>query len=294
MSMDGTPIIIKRKKAHAHPHHGGSWKVAYADFVTAMMAFFMVLWIMGLSDQTRSQISGYFNDPLGYSRTQPLSRNIIPFHGMQTPKAGSSKSQGNEQVASEETKIQAVGEKIKDAVGKDSADKNAGQHIDVAMGVDGLRVELVEDPASIFFESGSAVIKPEGKRIIMKAIAPVLATSQREMWLEGHTDSMPYPSSSYDNFDLSSERALSLKRELINDGVLGTQVKRIEGMADTKLKIPSDPYSAKNRRVVILLPFHQFDDAKVDIKGDELKAKIREKLKPETAIGPKAPDIAPN
>src|SRR2546421_11419378 len=77
--MDATPIIIKRKKAHGHAHHGGSWKVAYADFVTAMMAFFMVMWIMGLSQDTRAQIQGYFNDPLGFVKNEPKSKiNIMP------------------------------------------------------------------------------------------------------------------------------------------------------------------------------------------------------------------------
>lgn len=81
MAGDGTPIIIKKKKAHGHAHHGGSWKVAYADFVTAMMAFFMVMWILGLSDESKIQISGYFNDPFGYSKNSPMQRNIVSFHG---------------------------------------------------------------------------------------------------------------------------------------------------------------------------------------------------------------------
>src|SRR5690242_2935046 len=86
--MDGTPIIIKKKKHEEHGHHGGSWKVAYADFVTAMMAFFMVMWIMGLSDQTRAQISGYFNDPLGYSKVEPKSENIANISKQMQPPAG--------------------------------------------------------------------------------------------------------------------------------------------------------------------------------------------------------------
>jgi chemotaxis protein MotB len=75
--MDATPIIIKKKKAAGHAHHGGSWKVAYADFVTAMMAFFMVMWIMGLSDDTRTKIQGYFNDPIGFEKNQPKAMAVI-------------------------------------------------------------------------------------------------------------------------------------------------------------------------------------------------------------------------
>src|SRR5689334_15823960 len=84
--MDGTPIIIKKKKSHGHAHHGGSWKVAYADFVTAMMAFFMVMWIMGLSDETKAQIQGYFNDPVGFVKNEPKSHSVIALKSVPTTK----------------------------------------------------------------------------------------------------------------------------------------------------------------------------------------------------------------
>src|SRR5579862_1773382 len=89
--MDATPIIIKKVKGHGHAHHGGSWKVAYADFVTAMMAFFMVMWIMGLSDDTRTKIQGYFNDPVAFDKRQPATKTVIPIKGSPVPKAGTTK-----------------------------------------------------------------------------------------------------------------------------------------------------------------------------------------------------------
>src|SRR3954454_6800098 len=93
--MDATPIIIKKKKSHAHAHHGGSWKVAYADFVTAMMAFFMVMWIMGLSDDTRTKIQGYFNDPMAFNKTQPSSKTIISVGAAPNPRKGQNQSGGD-------------------------------------------------------------------------------------------------------------------------------------------------------------------------------------------------------
>src|SRR6188472_3487021 len=95
--MDATPIIIKKKKAHHAAHHGGSWKVAYADFVTAMMAFFMVMWIMGLSDDAKAQIQGYFNDPVGFVKNQPKSKSVITLPGNVKPKPGSATGQPYEQ-----------------------------------------------------------------------------------------------------------------------------------------------------------------------------------------------------
>src|SRR2546421_12165067 len=111
--MDATPIIIKRKKAHGHAHHGGSWKVAYADFVTAMMAFFMVMWIMGLSDETRAQIQGYFNDPIGFMKTQPRSRTVISVKGRPSNKPGQTSQHQNQPYRDEKAQIEALKKNLK-------------------------------------------------------------------------------------------------------------------------------------------------------------------------------------
>jgi len=292
MSMDGTPIIIKKVKAHGHAHHGGSWKVAYADFVTAMMAFFMVMWIMGLSDQTKSQISGYFNDPLGFSKTPPMSKSIADFKGHQSAKPGDSREKGNQQLA-EDGKIQAVAEALEKELGLDGGKKTDSGAIDISIGAEGLRIELVEDPASVFFASGSAEIMPKGKRIIRERIAPILAKSKRMIIFEGHTDAKPYDSSTYDNWDLSNDRALSVKREMVADHVARKQVMQVRGMADRKLKYPGRPFDPHNRRVVILLPFHEIADEKMDITKGDLKTDIKDQLKPDTHVQPDPPQIAP-
>src|SRR5688572_5122276 len=141
---DGTPIIIKKKKSHGgHAHHGGSWKVAYADFVTAMMAFFMVMWIMGLSEENRTIIAGYFNDPGAFMKTPPVSRNIMPLKGQEAPRPGQSKMKENSAINTEnkERKLQS---EIKKAIEGEVDLKVMLENIDMALTEEGLRIEFVE------------------------------------------------------------------------------------------------------------------------------------------------------
>lgn len=142
---------------------------------------------------------------------------------------------------------------------------------------EGLRIEFIESPHMAFFESGSSILRPEAKKMVMN-LAPILAKADREMMVEGHTDARPYPGKSYTNWDLSSERALTVRRALADGGVRYKQFKAVRGLADTELRIPSDPLAAANRRVSILLPWS-------DEKSDAEKQKID--------ISPEDPGIAP-
>jgi chemotaxis protein MotB len=252
--MDGTPIIIKRKKHHAHAHHGGSWKVAYADFVTAMMAFFMVMWIMGLSEDTKQQISGYFNDPMGYSKVQPLSKNIVKFKGMEAPRPGSAESEGSQAFADEQREIEKLAHSIEAALANMPDLKTLLEHLDVTITDEGLRIEFVEDAGAVFFESGRAVIKPEAQRLLAK-VGPVLAASNRMMIVEGHTDAQPFGGDPFGNSRLSSARAYAMVESLARSGVSAKQIEQVRAYADTKLKKPDQPYDFSNRRVSILLPY---------------------------------------
>lgn len=262
--MEGTPIIIKKKKAHGHGHHGGSWKVAYADFVTAMMAFFMVMWILGLSDEAKAQISGYFNDPMGYSKTAPMSRNIVKFPG--TPATGG-------KMADQRTNInkaqrltivylyKKIHEEIKNAIakglkgegGKSVDIKHLAENLDVSITKEGLRIEFKESATPVFFESGSATIKPDGL-VLIRRLATILAKSGRPMKVEGHTDSVPYARAGYDNWDLSGDRANAMRRALMSGGIPSSQFLTVAGYADTRLRDPDRPTHPSNRRVSILLP----------------------------------------
>jgi len=293
--MEGTPIIIKKKKAHGHGHHGGSWKVAYADFVTAMMAFFMVMWILGLSDESKAQISGYFNDPLGYAKTAPMSRNIVKFPGTPITQAGTVKEQGVDIVRNNKRQVIMVMNKVVQALenaGKGGQLSGVGkgdlkkllESVTVEMTTEGLRIEFREDKGAVFFESGSSTLRPEARALVSQ-IAPILGDAGRPVKVEGHTDAVPYARSDYDNWDLSQDRANALRRQLMSGGVDSKQFLSVAGYADTRLRDPDKPESSVNRRVAILLPIPegQSEGALREIAQPNIREKAIE-LKPKIDI----------
>jgi chemotaxis protein MotB len=250
-------IIIKKKKVVGHAaHHGGSWKVAYADFVTAMMAFFMVLWIMGLSDDSKASIQGYFNDPAGFMKNTPHTKVLIPLPGQLRSLQQQAKSKGpgiGEYKSSDPNGVNdssfvqhEVADKLRKIKVKD--------HVVVSESSEGIVIEFLEDLTSVFFESGSANISPLGRRVI-KQVVPVIKDTGRFIVLEGHTDRKPYAGSLYTNWELSTDRASAFRKELALSGIPVNRFAGIRGYADTKLKFPKKPFAAGNRRVALLLPW---------------------------------------
>lgn len=289
--MADTPIIIKKKKSHGeHGHHGGSWKVAYADFVTAMMAFFMVMWIMGLSDETRAQIQGYFNDPLGFMKNQPKVKMSISPPGSPNAGKGPGKGNGNDPSSDDEQSLRKLAQKIQhsaESSGAADADfRELLKHVEVTLTTEGLKIELVESTVATFFASGRADILPSAMHFIRR-IGPLLAATGRPIVVEGHTDAMPYPSDSYNNWDLSADRANSMRRALQQFGVPGKQFVQVRAFADTDLKNPSKPFDVSNRRVSLLLPFNKPKDSKVDLPRDEFENRIKVARPPEVTVDPK-------
>ena len=277
---EGTPIIIKRKKAHGHAHHGGAWKVAYADFVTAMMAFFMVMWIMTLSDTDRQLVQAYFEDPTGFSKTLPKSdSHIVPFD------TGSRKKRetnaGNEELLEEveaRGELAAVRKEIEQAIEDDPVLKQLMQQKSIETHIDqeGLHIELIESDLNgeVFFKVGSDVVQPKATDVLAK-IAPILAKTGRPIVVEGHTDSQPFTREGYDNFDLSSDRAHAVRRLLTASGVVADQIESIKGYADQKPRLLSDPAHFSNRRVTILLPFASEKSQRImELPSDELKDSV--------------------
>lgn len=258
-------VIVKRRRNREMRRSSGNWKVAYADFVTAMMAFFMVMWILGLSDEDKMTISGYFNDPLGYSKTEPFTRNIVKSPGSPVT-AGHVEDPKVDIVNRQRRDIVLVGKRISEAMGINDTIGNPNllkvgpkqpsllQHVDVSDDRDGLRVEFRESSAPIFFETGSAALTEPAKNLIKK-LATALIIEKRTMYIEGHTDSRPFThKSSYDNWDLSQDRANALRRELEKNGVSPRLFLGVNGYADRRLRLPKDPANPANRRVSILLP----------------------------------------
>jgi chemotaxis protein MotB len=284
--MADTPIIIKKKKAHGgHAHHGGSWKVAYADFVTAMMAFFMVMWIMGLSDESKAQIQGYFNDPLGFVKNQPkLKMNIAPPGTPNTGK-GPGSGQGNEPSKGEEKELTKLKEEITQKMKADSDLSKLLDYVEIQVTKEGLRIELVESTIATFFQSGSHTILPQGLKFVDR-IAPLLTETRRPIIIEGHTDAEPYPSDFYNNWDLSADRANSMRRALQASGVPSKQFNGVRALADTDLKRPDKPFDVSNRRVSLLLPFKKPQDSVKYLPRDEFENRLKDKPIEPVTIAP--------
>lgn len=281
---EGTPIIVKKKKIIAGGHHGGSWKVAYADFVTAMMAFFMVMWIMGMDSSTRSTIAGYFNDPFGVIKSPPKSQSAFSLPGSPRPKdisgSGSGGGEGDahgdrqrESTTLGELKA-SIDEAISEEVKSQPEFQALMEHVETKVTAEGLRVEFVEAAGSVFFLSGSDQIRPEAEALIAE-VAPILAKSKRPIIVEGHTDAEPFPSLTYSNWDLSADRALSMRRLLSKYGVPLKQFVEVRGYADTKLKLPDQPTHFGNRRVTVLLPFRSVDPVQWDLPRETVKQQIQ-------------------
>jgi chemotaxis protein MotB len=287
---DGNPIIIKKKKVHGHGHHGGAWKVAYADFVTAMMCFFLVMWIMGMDQETRSMVQGYFNDPFGFMKDSPSGNTLITLPGQTARKLGKSRADGQdpaEQQVEEARVLKSQLQKKLDSAAKTAEELDAKaiatlfENVEMTVSQQGLRIEFVEAAGSVFFESGSTTIRPIALKLI-RQIAPMLANSGRKMVVEGHTDAMPYPSQTYNNWDLSTDRANSLRRALQSSGVSGKQFLSVRGFADTELKIPSKPTHFANRRVTILLPFDKAGEgARLELPKSGLQGAIQGQFRPD-------------
>lgn len=258
---EGTPIIIKKKKVHGHAHHGGAWKVAYADFVTAMMAFFMVMWIMSLSAEDRNVIQAYFKDPVGFSRNQPLgSTHVRPQTSPPSEKEGQ-KDVGNTDLAKQiaaKAEIDKVKNEVEKALQEDPAlrDMLEKKSVNVNVTSEGLEIEFIENDMNgeVFFKVGSAEVRPQAKVVIGK-IAPILAATDHVIIVEGHTDARPYDGNGYDNYDLSFDRANTVRHLLGGGGVKSEKFQEVVAYADQRPRVVTDPYHFSNRRVTVLLPF---------------------------------------
>jgi chemotaxis protein MotB len=248
------PIIIKRKKHAPHGHHGGAWKVAYADFVTAMMAFFLVMWILGQSQKVKAGVAGYFRDP-GILE-QEHSTGILP--GSTTGIA----SEGPPDQASakvediDQQSLEKSAQRIREMLGKlPEFEKLKGQ-VTITSTSEGLRIELIDSNQSTFFDSASAVLKPATEQIL-GVIAKELSNLDKPVVLEGHTDSRPYTKGeAYTNWELSADRANAARRQMEKTGLKPDLVRAVRGFADKQLANPADPLDSRNRRVSILVVGH--------------------------------------
>ena len=251
-SDDGRPRIkIIKKKKVTHASHGGAWKVAYADFVTAMMSLFIVLWIVGQSKQVREFVAQYFRNPGAFSeetRSGALTGGLVPVHNSSMSKVGIPIPHQN----SEMMTLKKEGEKLEHMISSVPDFKEFINQIKITISKEGLRIELIENARGLFFALGSAELKPETKELL-QMIAKELGHLPNEIIIEGYTDARPFVRKNYTNWELSADRANAARRAMKDGGLRPKQVLEVRGYGDRRLRDPENPYSYTNRRVSILV-----------------------------------------
>ena len=237
--MDKTrPIIILKKKGGHGGHHGGAWKVAYADFVTAMMALFIVLWLLNSSKQVQEAVGGYFKDPTGTSK-----------------KVGSNMVGAGENFTLTRDNMPKLKEQLQMAMKQMADFEKLKSHIEMTVTAEGLRIELSESASGTFFDTGRAKLNGDGSEMLI-TLAQELGQLPNKISIEGHTDSKPYaPSATYGNWELSSDRANAARRVMQSNGIRPDQVTQVRGFADQRLRKPDDPLDPSNRRISLIVQY---------------------------------------
>ncbi|KQR60906.1 flagellar motor protein MotB [Acidovorax sp. Leaf160] len=276
------PIIIKRVKKGGHAVHGGAWKIAYADFVTAMMAFFLLMWLLGSTAKGELQgIAAYFSSPMKVAMQggdgSGNSSSILPgggsdlakVHGqvkradsdsttssrrmtVESGKAEQARQAKAEQARQDQMRIKALQAKIDAVITENARLKEFRSQIRIDLTPDGLQIQIVDDQNRPMFDSGSALVKPY-MRDILREIGTALGGVENRISLAGHTDAAPYGNGDrgYSNWELSADRANASRRELVAAGMPDSKLGRVVGLAASDLLEPASPRAPINRRITI-------------------------------------------
>jgi len=238
MATTTRPIVIVKKKSGHGGHHGGAWKVAYADFVTAMMALFIVLWLMNSSKQIQDAVGGYFKDPSGTSKM-----------------VGTDQRGSGENFSLTKDNMAELKEQLQKSVRRMTDFDKLKNQIQMTVTAEGLRIELLETASGTFFESGSPRANEDGKALLV-LLAQELGKLPNKISIEGHTDSKPYAKTAdYGNWELSSDRANAARRLMQANGVRENQVAQVRGFADQRLRTPNNPLDPANRRISLIVQY---------------------------------------
>ncbi|MFH2036692.1 MAG: flagellar motor protein MotB [Candidatus Zixiibacteriota bacterium] len=256
---DKQPIIVIKKKSGHGGHHGGAWKVAYADFVTAMMAFFLVMWLVSQGDEVKKAVQDYFQDPVGYMKAIGKGEGML--QGGSAPVGKIGKKQLADRLEEERKTMLDVAKKIQDAIEHIPELGELKDFIDIEITKEGLRIQLIEsgNEDASFFDPGSARLK-KGTSLLLAAIAQELSNLPNLIIIEGHTDSKgaTYGTFNYSNWELSADRANSARKLMESAGLKYGQIVEIRGFADRMPRFPANPADPRNRRVAIILLNEEF------------------------------------
>lgn len=292
------PIIVRRIKKHAHGAHGGAWKIAYADFVTAMMAFFLLMWLLGSTSKgDLSGISEYFKQPLkvamfggegsgdatslikggGKDLTRKAGQenqaNMPAKKKTKDPEAGKNEAIRQEKIRLEELKI-----KFEKKIESQSFLKQFKKQLMIDITAEGLRIQIVDEKNRPMFNIGSAQLQPYAKEILSE-ISKVLNDVPNTISLSGHTDATPYSGGErgYSNWELSADRANACRRELVGGGIEDGKILRVVGLGSAVLFDKTDPGNPINRRISIIVMNKQTEEAvrndggKLEVNANQLK-----------------------
>lgn len=268
MSTKPPIIVIKKVSGHAG-HHGGAWKVAYADFVTAMMALFIVLWLLSSSKKVQEAVGGYFRDPSGSSK-----------------KVGSAMQGVAESFSVSKDNMDLLKEELQKSMRQVPNFDNLKNQIEMTITSEGLRIELLESAKGTFFDSGKQGPNKDGQDILI-VLSKELGTIPNKIAVEGHTDSKPYSGkTNYSNWELSADRANAARRLMQQNGIREDQIMQIRGFADQHLRKADAPFDPSNRRVSLIV---QYMNKNKDAGDEPAAAGSNEGTNPAPAEEPKTP-----
>jgi chemotaxis protein MotB len=276
------PIIVKRVKKGGHAAHGGAWKIAYADFVTAMMAFFLMMWLIGSTTEgDRKGIADYFSTPLkvsmlGGGSGSGDSSSVVKGGGEDLSRSGGQVKRGDveaptrsvnlqalkaEQARAERARLEQLKDQIEKKINENAKLEALKSQIRLDLTREGLRIQIVDANNRPMFASGSAVVQPY-MRDLLREIGSILTEVPNRLTLEGHTDSQPFAGGAlgYTNWELSADRANASRRELMAGGLVESRVLRVQGLAASVPFEKDDPAAPVNRRISIIVMNRDAED----------------------------------
>ena len=280
------PIIVRRIKKNAHGHHGGAWKIAYADFVTAMMAFFLLMWLLGSTTKaTREGIAEYFKTPLRVSmsggsgagdassiiqgggtdltrKTGQVQKSSAPTKKKTINLEAAKAEELRKAKAAEKAKLEELKAKLDKKIDSQPVLKQFKKQLMIDITGEGLRIQIVDDQNRPMFAKGSAALQPYTKEILSE-ISKVLNDVPNSISLSGHTDATPYSGGErgYSNWELSADRANACRRELVAGGIADGKILRVVGLGSAVPFDKNDHQSPLNRRISIIVMNKQTEDA---------------------------------
>jgi chemotaxis protein MotB len=250
------PIVVIKKKVVGGGHHGGAWKVAYADFVTALVALFIVLWLMNSTPQIKKAVGGYFSDPRG-----------------QANETGTDKLGAGSNISIDKSTVEALKAKIEKAILQQRNLQMLSKQVEITVTGEGLRMELIEGKGGTFYDSGSPQLNGNGTELL-KLIAAQLQGLPNKVTIEGHTDAQPYSGANgYTNWELSADRANAARRVLQEDGLEASRVSEVRGFADQMPRAGANPMDPSNRRIALVVKWVELPGADGGPKAADEKDK---------------------